>query len=77
MKRTAILLSAAIFGFSSTAVFAEDYKLGSLEIEHTYARATPPNAPVSGGYMTIRNTGAQTDRLITGEATFADRALAD
>jgi len=73
MKRIAILLSAAILGFSSAAVSAEDYKLGSLEIEHPFARATPPNAPVSGGYMTIRNTGEEADRLISGEATFADR----
>jgi len=73
MKRIAIVLSAAILGFSSAAAFAEDYTLGSLEIEHPYARATPPNAPVSGGYMTIRNTGADADRLISGEADFADR----
>ena len=73
MKRIALVLSAAILGFSSAAVFAEDYKLGSLEIEHPYARATPPNAPVSGGYMTIRNTGAEADRLVAGEAAFADR----
>jgi periplasmic copper chaperone A len=73
MKRIAFLLSAAILGFSSAAVSAEDYKLGSLEIENPYARATPPNAPVSGGYMTIRNSGAEADRLISGEATFAER----
>ncbi|MDP2731992.1 MAG: copper chaperone PCu(A)C [Hoeflea sp.] len=73
MKRIALLLSAAILGLSAAAASAHDFKLGSLEIEHPYARATPPNAPVSGGYMTIRNTGAEADRLIAGEATFADR----
>lgn len=73
MKRIALLLSAAILGLSTAVVSAEDYKLGSLKIEHPYARATPPNAPVSGGYMTIRNSGAEADRLISGEAAFADR----
>ena len=73
MKRIAILLSVAVLGLSTAAVSAEDYKLGSLEIEHPYARATPPNAPVSGGYMTIRNSGAEADRLVSGEADFADR----
>ncbi|MBU2486061.1 MAG: copper chaperone PCu(A)C [Alphaproteobacteria bacterium] len=73
MKRFAILLSAAVLGLSTAAVSAEDYKLGSLEIEHPYARATPPNAPVSGGYMIIRNSGAEADRLISGEASFAER----
>ncbi|WP_417412205.1 copper chaperone PCu(A)C [Hoeflea sp.] len=73
MKRIAVVLSAAILGLSSAMVSAHDYKLGSLEIEHPFARATPPNAPVSGGYITIRNTGEEADRLISGEADFADR----
>ncbi len=73
MKRIAILLSAAILGMSSAMVSAHDYKLGSLEIEHPFARATPPNAPVSGGYLTIRNSGDAADRLVSGEADFAER----
>ena len=73
MKLKALLLSAAILGLSSGFVSAHDYKLGSLEIDHPFARATPPNAPVSGGYMTIRNSGEEADRLISGEADFADR----
>ncbi|KGF70480.1 hypothetical protein LL06_05040 [Hoeflea sp. BAL378] len=73
MTRIALLLSAALIALSSASAFAHDFKLGALEIEHPYARATPPNAPVSGGYMTIRNTGAEADRLLTGEAAFAER----
>ena len=73
MNRVALLLSAAILGLSSGMVAAGDYKLGPLEIEQPYARATPPNAPVSGGYMTIHNSGSEADRLISGEADFADR----
>ncbi|MBU4527808.1 MAG: copper chaperone PCu(A)C [Hoeflea sp.] len=73
MNRFTLLLSAAILSLSSAAASAHDFKLGALEIEHPYARATPPNAPVSGGYMTIRNTGAEADRLIAGEAEFADK----
>ena len=73
MTSIALLLSAAVIGLTSAAASAHDFKLGSLEIEHPYARATPPNAPVSGGYMTIRNTGTEADRLLTGEAAFAER----
>ena len=73
MKRFAIVLSAAILGLSSAVASTHDYKLGSLEIEHPFARATPPNAPVSGGYMTIQNNGETADRLISGAADFADR----
>ena len=73
MKRIAILLTAAILGFSSAAASAHEFKLGSLDIGHPYARATPPNAPVSGGYLTIHNNGEEADRLISAEAIFADR----
>jgi copper(I)-binding protein len=73
MKRIALILSAAILGFSAASAAAHEFKLGSLEIDHPYARATPPNAPVSGGYMTIRNSGTEADRLVSGEAEFADR----
>ncbi|WP_420408620.1 copper chaperone PCu(A)C [Hoeflea sp.] len=73
MKNTVLILAAAFLGISATASLAQDYKIGALEIGHPYARATPPNAPVSGGYMTIRNTSDAADRLIAGEAGFADR----
>lgn len=48
-------------------------KVGDLEIVDPFARATPPNAPVSAGYMVIRNTGSEADRLLGGTTTFADR----
>ncbi|MCY0094237.1 copper chaperone PCu(A)C [Hoeflea ulvae] len=73
MKNIALLLSAAILGLSAATVSAHDYKLGELMIDHPVARATPPNAPVSGGYMTIHNAGAEADRLVSGEAAFAGR----
>ncbi len=73
MTRIAILLSVAILGFSTAAVAAHDYKVGELVIDHPVARATPPNAPVSGGYMTIHNNGTEADRLLSGEAAFAER----
>jgi len=53
-------------------VSAHDYKVGSLTIDHPYARSTPPSSPVAGGFMTITNTGTEADRLIAGTSTFAD-----
>lgn len=49
----------------STAADARDYKLGTLEIGHPWARATPPSAPAGGGYLTVTNKGAAEDRLIS------------
>ncbi|MDF1608535.1 copper chaperone PCu(A)C [Hoeflea sp. YIM 152468] len=73
MNRFAITLSAALLGLSMTSALAHDYKLGDLVIDHPVARATLPDAPVSGGYMTIHNSGAEADRLVSGEAAFAGR----
>jgi copper(I)-binding protein len=44
--------------------FAQDYKLGTLEIAQPWTRATPPTAPAGGGFFTITNKGTTADRLI-------------
>ena len=74
MKKTltAFAASAALLA-TSVASFAADYTLGDLVIESPKARATPPGAPVSGGYMMIRNNGDKPDRLIAGSAPFAGK----
>ena len=58
------LLLAAILAFATDAAIAHEYKAGSLEIKHPWARATPKGAAVAGGYMTIINKGTAPDRLI-------------
>jgi copper(I)-binding protein len=59
------ILLAAMVALTATAAFATDYKVGSLEIKHPWARATPKGAPVGGGYMTITNKGTAPDRLVS------------
>lgn len=70
MKR--ILASAALALFALTAsAFAHDYKIGDLVINHPWSKATLPNQPVAGGFMSITNNGSEADRLVSGTATFA------
>jgi copper(I)-binding protein len=69
---TAFAAAAALLA-TSAASLAETYTLGDLVIESPKARATPPGAPVSGGYMMIHNNGAKADRLIAGSAPFAGK----
>lgn len=45
--------------------------LGPLEISDGFARATLPNAPVGGGYITITNTGSEDDTLIGASSPVA------
>jgi copper(I)-binding protein len=70
------LLSRRVFVAGSMSLIAapalahHDVKAGDLTIVHPWSRATPEGARVAGGYMTIRNAGAQADRLTGG--TFAE-----
>ena len=45
-----------------------------LKFDHAQLRATPPNAPVSAGYLQITNTTGQTQTLVSASAPFAKRA---
>ncbi len=45
-----------------------------LEIMDAQIRATPPNAPVTGGYMVIKNHGDKAQRLVSVQAVFSERA---
>ncbi|QPM91209.1 DUF1775 domain-containing protein [Pseudooceanicola algae] len=44
---------------------------GDLTLSGGFARATLPNAPVGGGFLTIENTGAEADRLLSVEMPLA------
>lgn len=52
---------------------AEDVTIGALKISAPWARATPKGAKVGGGYMTITNTGAAPDRLVSGVTEISGR----
>lgn len=38
--------------------------VGNIEITAPFIRATLPNAPVAGGFLTLTNTGTEDDRLL-------------
>jgi copper(I)-binding protein len=63
MIRLMLAVSALLLGCS--AALAHTYKLGSLEIGHPWARATPQTAPTAGAFLTITNNGAAPDRLVS------------
>jgi copper(I)-binding protein len=71
MKKLGIVVAGAIV-LSSTA-YAYDYKVGALEIDRPWSRAVPKGATVAAGYVTIRNTGAEPDRLISGSTPVAGK----
>jgi len=72
MKSTTLLVAALISLFAGAAA-AETYNVGTIDITNPWARATPKGAEVAGAYMTIRNKGTASDRLIGGSSAVADR----
>ena len=67
------VLLAAVFALATVSASAHEYKAGSLEINHPWARATPKGAMVAGGYLKIVNTGDAADRLVGGSTPAAGK----
>ena len=64
------IIAIAILLASGLSAQAHDYTLGSLKINHPWARATAPGAAAGGGFLKIDNTGAA-DRLVSAQAGVA------
>jgi periplasmic copper chaperone A len=65
------LLAALALAAMPVASLAHDITFGALELNAPFTRATLPNAPVAGGFVTIVNTGTEDDRLVSVGADFA------
>ncbi|MCT7373711.1 copper chaperone PCu(A)C [Chelativorans salis] len=72
--RTLPIFLAAALTLAGTAAFAHEYKLGTIDIIHPWARATPPSAPSGGGFVTLTNNGEEADRLVGAASPVAGRA---
>ena len=71
------ILSALFLSFSvaacSASAPADTQALGSLHVSDPWSKATPPNARVAGGFVTIYNRGDTDDRLLRVESTASRR----
>lgn len=74
MSRMMLATVAGLIALTVVAVaLAHDYKLGSLEIDHPWARATAPMQKAGGAFLTVKNTGATGDRLIKADSPAAGK----
>jgi copper(I)-binding protein len=71
--KTSRILFACILSLTALAAAAQEFKAGSLEIDHPWSRATPKGAKVAAGYLTIKNTGTEPDRLVSGTSPVAGK----
>lgn len=73
MQLKVSLIAAILCALIAGNAGGHEYKFGSLEIVHPWARATPKGASIAAGYLSITNKGTAPDRLIGGSAAFAGR----
>jgi len=66
-----LVFAAAMFACIADNAGAAEYKIGSIQIDNPWSRATPKGASTGAGYMTLRNTGNMPDRLIGGATDVA------
>jgi copper(I)-binding protein len=71
---TTLRLIAALLlvTFAAGSALAETYKVGALQIDQPWARATPASAPAGGGFLKITNTGTTPDRLVSASSPAAE-----
>lgn len=64
-----IAFALALLFATSQTLLAHGFKIGDIEIDHPWSRATPEGAKVAAGYLVIGNEGSTPDRLlsVTGE----------
>lgn len=67
-----VMITLLLAGLAGNAQ-AHEYKVGSIEIQHPWARATPKGAAVAGGYLKVTNNGTTPDRLIGGSVDVAQK----
>lgn len=64
-------LTAFTLLLSSLYAYAGDIKAGDLIIMNPSIPATVKSAPVAAGYLMIKNTGAEADKLLSVSADFS------
>lgn len=67
------LLAFSIVFSQFNVAFAQNYKIGNIEIDNPWSRATPDSAKVAGGFFTINNNGKTDDRLVAVTSELSDR----
>lgn len=68
MKRLSLFLASALALLSASITQA-----AGVDIQHPYARATPPNAPTSAIFMTVANQTDTEKRIISASTPAAGK----
>jgi periplasmic copper chaperone A len=72
-RRVVLAAFVAAGALAGPQAAAHGYGAGDLQVRHPWARATPPGATVAAGYLEIRNSGQQADRVVGASTPAAER----
>jgi copper(I)-binding protein len=72
MRRTSAVL-AALMTLCTTQVFSQSFKVGTIEVDRPWMRATPKGAESTVGYFRVTNSGTTADRLTGGSTPAASQ----
>jgi copper(I)-binding protein len=64
-------LMAVLMSLCAVQAFAQSFKVGTIEIDRPWLRATPKGADSTAGYFRVTNSGATADRLTGGASALA------
>ncbi|CAM4290647.1 Copper chaperone PCu(A)C [Bordetella tumbae] len=73
MKFRQWALVAALGLSSATSAWAQDYKVGQIEIDDLWVRASAPGQTNGAGYLDIDNDAKTADRLVSVSSDAAER----
>ena len=68
-----IAFALALLFAMSHSLWAHEFKVGDIEIQHPWSRATPEGAKVAAGYLVIANKGSVPDRLVSATGEIANK----
>lgn len=68
--------AACFAALSCASAWAEPLRVGDIIVEQAWGRATMPSAKTAAAYLTVRNTGARPDRIVSMETPVAGHAMA-
>jgi copper(I)-binding protein len=76
VRRSTLFAATLLAGLAGRATAQEASPppgAGPIVIGTPWSRATPGNAPVAAGYLTISNSGKEADRLVGGSSDISAR----
>jgi copper(I)-binding protein len=73
MRKLLCAVCAAALLLADPAGAARIYNKGLIQLRDPWVRPTPPGADVAAGYVEIRNSGKEADRLVAASSPAAAR----